>query len=90
MGLTRNRGPTLRRGLEQGRGFESLMWWRGSDGGEKKRGRGGIPHGSPGVHVARDRLLIQRKYTACSAAVLNPEKGRFRHIYHINKDDIND
>lgn len=73
------------------------MWWRGSDGGagsacvkRKKEGKGGIPHGSPGVHVARDRLLIQRKYTACSAAVLNPEKGRFRHIYHINKDDIND
>lgn len=32
---------------------------------------GGIPHGSAGVHVAEDRLLIQRKYTAWSAAVLN-------------------
>lgn len=36
--------------------------------GEEKEG-GGIPHGPVGVHVAEDRLLIERKYTACCAAV---------------------
>ncbi len=34
----------------------------------------GIPQRSAGVHVAEDRLLIQRKYTACSAAVPNPRE----------------
>lgn len=40
---------------------------------KRKEGKG-IPCGPAGVHVAEDRLLIQRKYTACSAAVLNPRR----------------
>lgn len=49
----------------------------------------GIPHSSAGVHVAEDRLLIQRKYTAYSAAI-KTLVVRFRHINHINEDDMND
>lgn len=57
---------------EQGR-------WRGGDGGgsvcvKGKEGRRDSPRGSAGVHVAGDRLLIQRKYTACPAAVLHRRK----------------
>lgn len=82
MGLTRNRGPTLRRGLEEGGDLRAR--WRGSDGSgggstvcaKSKEGRG-IPHGSAGVHVAEDRLLIERKYTACSAAVLQEDSDTF-------------
>lgn len=33
MGLTQNRGPTLRRGLEEGGDFESLMRMYGEQGG---------------------------------------------------------
>lgn len=45
--------------------------WVGGWSGAKRGGGGalGIPSGPVGVHVAEDRLLIERKYTACCAAV---------------------
>lgn len=76
----------LRSGLEEGgdlRAYNIDVWWR-----EKWRGcdgRGGrrcvkLEGDSPrvsGVHVAKDRLLMQRKYTAWLAAALNKGTDTF-------------
>lgn len=51
---------------------------------------GMVPLGSARVHVAENTSLTRRKYTACSAAVPELAGRGFRHIYHINKDVMND